>query len=178
MYKARAIKIQIILHGISFLFDIFMAMAILFFVIDMRGSSKYYWSSDVRKAVSFLSGVVVVFLIGGAVSLGIALRGSKLRQTGKVCPNCEAVHPGITVKCPKCGADMAYAKNVDEYLAENPTVSKSTPSAGGSIGPSNTSNTEGKTEDKTEVSDRRFCGQCGQKINSGSAFCSHCGAKQ
>lgn len=170
MFKVRAIKMMPIVE-IIFAFVFFGIAGVIFsLAYSAQGTSDYYWSREFRSAVSLFYGFASCATLMGAISLGLGISAWLLEKTGKVCPQCESVYSSMAVKCPKCGTDMIYAKKVNEYLAENPTVAKSAPTAGNA-------DSSGK-DSRVNASDRRFCTQCGHEIRNRDAFCSHCGSKQ
>lgn len=167
MFQLKSIKIQMyggIIGGSVILSS---AISILEFTHKHSKSGYYFWSKDVRNVTSAINNIGVFLLLVGTVLLGLGVVATILKNTGKICPNCERIYDQNTVKCSMCKTDLTYAKNVKAYLSEKP---KMVPK--GTFSMSN-----GRSVVRPLNVNKRFCVYCGKELVAEVVFCPHCGNK-
>ena len=167
MFQLKNIKIQMyggIIGGSAVLY---IAMFVFKLANKQTKSGYYYWSKDVRNVTSAINNIGIFFSLRGVVLLGLGIVAVILKNTGKICPNCDRIYGQNTVKCSTCKTDLTYAKSVKAYLSEKPEIM--------SKGTSGMSNGQ-STVCSLNVS-QRFCAYCGKELSAKVLFCPHCGNK-
>lgn len=167
MFGVKNIKIQMYV-GLIGAASAFMSASSMFSIAKKCTKiSYYYWSRDVRDVASIMDGIGIFLLLIGVVLLGVGLAAVMSKKTGMFCPNCEKVFFKFAVKCPRCKADLRYAKSVKEYLSEKPRIMPK-----GTVEMNNR-----QPIGRPYNGNKRFCAYCGNGLTVEAAFCPHCGNK-
>jgi len=117
------------------------------------------------NCIGFIFSIIIIFLVKGE-------KKKEAKAPERHCTNCGRNIPFDALACPYCG------KNFQSHLQQPQPTTEPKPAPVAE--PKETKKAEkesGKTEEKPPTKGKKFCPECGNKIEGSPKFCPECGNK-
>lgn len=149
----------------SCIVDFILGVIFLMMADNLKGRVQYYWSSEVRSAVGWLTGIAMVLFLLAGIQLGLGIVARIIIKKGRVCSHCGKITTSPVAACPFCQSDLSDAISIQKMVSAPPKVSVR-PAA-----------PVERTAPPAQRAGELVCPQCHQPISQGDTFCAVCGCK-